>query len=88
MAIPYPDAASEAAFTAALADPALCAEVLAQARAAAKAGPGVAAVRWVPGAAFVPQPWSPASPRGVPLAWDDLAGREDHVVIQVPPPVT
>ena len=88
MAVPYPSPQAEADFHAALADPDLCAEVLSQAQAAGKAGEGVSRVAWVRGAAFVPQPWSPASPRGVPLAWDELAGRDDHVVIQVPPPVT
>ena len=85
--VPYNNDVQKAAFAAALADPALCATVLAQAQAAGK-GTGATGVEWVEGAAFVPSAWSPSTPRGVPPAWNDLAGRADHVVIQVPPPVT
>jgi hypothetical protein len=86
-AVPYTNAAQAAAFAAALADPALCATVLANAQAAGKGGGATAAV-WVEGAAFVPSAWSPSTPRGVPPAWNELAGRPDHIVIQVPPPTT
>ena len=85
--VPYTTPEQANAFAAALADPALCATVLAQAQAAGRGATATSAV-WVEGAAFVPSAWSPATPRGVPPAWNELAGKEDHVVIQVPPPVT
>jgi len=76
--LPLDDERREALFSR-LSDPGFCAQVSLETTRATKAVE-------LTGKVFTPVPWSPATPRGMPAEYEELAEDTDnYIVINVPP---